>query len=347
MNTRFTIALTALCFAACSGNNGSSGSSGGTTAAASSGGSTGTNQTGASSGSNGTSTTGTSSTSSTGSSGSSSGSSGTTGVSGQIDSDCGTGHSVCNPGTHCTHITQASVQHYSCACTLAGSAAGDSCTNNTNGLTTCDAYVDDCRAPRDFDYCNDNMPCDTNYVCTNIIGATFSDGGGVAECEKECTTTDDCPEVLTKCVPGAITHHYPDGGTTTFGACHRNYCGPNTVVSDGGVADAGQYYQPCDAADAGDGFCVARLLSSGGDYGYCYRSGSAASGAVCGNNNADNPFCALGDLCLYTSDPQAPAFCAPACDARSHGALGICPSGLVCTQFGSGSPTSPDPGYCQ
>src|SRR6185312_12936848 len=101
--------------------------------------------------------------------------------------------------------------------------------------------------------------------------------------------------------------------------CHRNYCGPNTIGPDGGVVDAGQYYQPCDAADAGDGFCVARLLSSGGDYGY--RGGTAATNAVCGNNSADNPFCALGDLCLYTSDPTAPAFCAAACDAQSRGAL--------------------------
>jgi hypothetical protein len=199
-------------------------------------------------------------------------------------------------------------------------AAGDPC---MAAGEICDATFDVCRAPESdsSDYLNWNSPliadecipgaeaCQAIPDSTEQPACVFMPGYDAGFCLQPCATTADCVSAFDLCVP------YGDGG--------GGYCHYWDTCSD--------YFDPCNAADAGDGLCIPEDFGFGLT-GFCTQAvldgGSAGSRVLSsGKGNRQND-----SLCDTQDLPNGYGLCEPACNAGTAGvdAGPGCPSGQTC-----------------
>ncbi|MBS2027768.1 MAG: hypothetical protein JST54_07705 [Deltaproteobacteria bacterium] len=299
--------------------NGTSGFS--TTTSGTSSTTSGTTGHGNASSSTATSTTGTFSTT-TGTTGvsvsSTTGTSGTTGT-----GDCRSGG--CGYGESCTALPSSAGTIWSCTCSQGnGQTGSDSCSGNPDGNTVCDPNSLQCSKPTDYGACTPGTgtnPCAAGYTCVAYPGGGY--------CLQGCSTTDQCNLSYAQCQQGY---------------CQVDSCGPN----DFGVPQNGNFYGPCNLADAGDGYCQPFGDGQGGLIGYCMGTGSAQNGDPCpGFGVKGSSECAAGEVCyslgLHYRDGGAANECFTDCDANQPNQ---CPGNSACFPYDSHATTSPDPGYC-
>ena len=292
-------------------------------AGASSSGSSGLGTTGGSSG--GTTTTGSSSTTGGGTTGTSSG--GTTGG-GSTTGGCSTkdcvGAADCCPAIDTT-CGQAGLQgcafglcvYDSPPCgttsggssggsignsTSGGSSGGTTGSSTTGGTTTggTTGGVDRCNpsaSPVEFLSCAKPSDCGCPLLCVHDALA-----GQV--CEYPCSSTPQCPDLLTVC-----------NGTN----CQLDACGPGT--------GNGAYNSFCQVTSPNDGSCIPLQLSNGTVYGVCAQGGSAATSCNATANRLDlAEVCQAGMVCIGGAIGTG-GVCGDVCDPKAGGP---CPPGQSC-----------------
>ncbi|MHB8418461.1 MAG: hypothetical protein ACYDCL_10325 [Myxococcales bacterium] len=174
-------------------------------------------------------------------------------------------------------------------------------------------YDGACGAPAEFDFCEPQLGCGASSALGCVDAGTY-----LFRCLQLCASTSDCTDPTDRCAtlaPG-------------LSVCFYDFCGPGSGGPEangmgGVVADNGaSFYGACDAAGAGDGYCLPYQFSGASTSGLCHRTGNAAVGAPCSQAIARDEIgqpslCEPGYLCV--DGPDGGGRCLPACAARGPG----------------------------
>ncbi|HUB08160.1 MAG TPA: hypothetical protein VMB50_14225 [Myxococcales bacterium] len=224
----------------------------------------------------------------------------------QSSSFCATG-SYCATNGHCTPTGGSTGG--TAASTSGGSTGGGTTGGGTTGGGSTTGGACAAIDSSEFQQCDAGVTCGAGLTC--ITDPVFQ----LPLCEYTCTTTANCPDLITAC---------------SSGSCGYNFCGVN--LSDGGVI-ASAFGQACNAVGTNDGTCIAGFDSSGAfvGYGVCTQGGSESGSthAACNASAAARcagatNLCAGGAICL-SPDGGAAGSCYEGCNSST-----TCASGTSC-----------------
>jgi hypothetical protein len=182
----------------------------------------------------------------------------------------------------------------------------------------CDGAYNVCRSPKtSFLPNNTTEPCQPfGEPCLPVANSNAQpvciplgvDGVFTSYCAQACATTADCISPIEFC-----------GGDSDYG-------GSVCLLWD--QCQASQFFGPCDAQDAGDGFCYP-LDYGGGAQGYCIQAtfDGGGPGDRCLFDFVGNR--QVGGLCDPTDFCSPGGLCGPACNSGTSGTPG-CSGGQQC-----------------
>ncbi|MHB8417347.1 MAG: hypothetical protein ACYDCL_04680 [Myxococcales bacterium] len=202
---------------------------------------------------------------------------------------CGTSSSSTSGGTSSGASTGGTTGGSSGGATTGGGSSG----GTSGGKESCNPNA----SPVEFLSCSSPSGCGCPLLCVDDALA-----GQV--CEYPCTTTDQCPDLLTVC-----------NGTN----CKLDPCGPGT--------GNGSYNSFCSVTGTDDGSCIPLQLADGTVYGVCAQGGSAATSCNATANRQNlAEVCQAGMVCIGGAIGTG-GVCGDVCDPNQGGP---CPAGQLC-----------------